>query len=116
MNYEKKYNYVLERAKKLKKYCVLPEIKDWVDSVFPELRESKEIKFRKFDIITNGKIEYEVKDIQKNQLGDLVYILYNDNVAKLPLSDSYSPDGSIKWVCEQVDEQFELKQRMEKQQ
>lgn len=114
MDYEKKYNYVLERAKKLKEYCVLPEIKDWVDSVFPELKENEEIKFRKFDIITNGKIEYEVKDIQKNQ-GNWVYILYNDNVARLFLSDSYLPDGSIIWICEQVDEQFELKQRMEKQ-
>ena len=77
---------------------------------------SDEMKFKKFDIITNGKIEYEIKDIQKNQLGDWVYILYNDSVARLLPNDSHLPDGSIKWVCEQVDEQFELKQRMEEQQ
>lgn len=77
---------------------------------------NEEMKFRKFDIITNSKIEYEIRDIQKNQLGDWVYILYNANVARLSSNDSHLPDGSIRWVCKQVDEQFELKQRLEKQQ
>ena len=67
------------------------------------------MKFKKFDIITNGKIEYEIRDIQKNQSGDWVYILYNVDVARLLSNGLHLPDGSIRWVCEQVDEQFELK-------
>jgi len=67
------------------------------------------MKFNKGDIITNGKIEYTVKDIQKNALGDLVYILYNENISKFKYDaniDSHLPDGSIKWICEQVDKEF----------
>jgi hypothetical protein len=82
-----------------------------IETLIPELKESKKIKFRKFDIITNGKIEYEIKDIQKNGFGDWIYILYNADIANLLPNDL--PDGSIGWICEQVDEQFELKQRME---
>lgn len=47
MDYEEKYNYVLGRAEKLKKSCSLPYIKDWVDNVFPELRESEDERIRK---------------------------------------------------------------------
>ena len=67
------------------------------------------MKFNKGDIITNGKIEYTVKDIQKNALGDLVYILYNENISKFKYDaniDSHLPDGSIRWMCEQVDKEF----------
>ena len=45
--YEKKYNYVLKRAKALKECSLSPRIKDWVDSVFPELKESEDEKIRK---------------------------------------------------------------------
>ena len=41
MEYEKKYNYVLKRAEALKKCCLSPKIKDWVDNVFPELAEKR---------------------------------------------------------------------------
>jgi len=67
------------------------------------------MKFNKGDIITNGKIEYTVKDIQKNALGDLVYILYNENISKFKYDDNINPhlpDGSIRWMCEQVDKEF----------
>lgn len=67
------------------------------------------MKFNKGDIITNGKIEYTVKDIQKNALGDLVYILYNENISKFKYDGNINPhlpDGSIKWMCEQVDKEF----------
>lgn len=67
------------------------------------------MKFNKGDIITNGKIEYTVRDIQKNELGDLVYILYNENILKFKYDgniEPYLPDGSIRWMCEQVDKEF----------
>ena len=89
-------------------------ILDWLESLKKRMKE-KTMRFRKGNIITNGKIEYEIRDIQKNQLGNWVYILYNDNIAKLLSNDSHLPDGSIRWICEQVDGEFELKQRMEEQ-
>ena len=90
------------------------DIHDWLESL-KERMKKKTMRFRKGNIITNGKIEYEIRDIQKNQLGDWVYILYNANIARLSSNGAHLPDGSIRWVCEQVDEQFELKQRMEEQ-
>ena len=66
------------------------------------------MNFKVGDIISNGKIEYEVRDIQKNALGDWVYILYNEDVAKLYSNDLKYPNGCISWMCEQVDREFVL--------
>ena len=62
------------------------------------------MKFNKGETITNGKIEYIVRDIQKNASGDLVYILYNETISKLIPKEL--PDGSIMWLCDQVDKNF----------
>ena len=68
------------------------------------------MRFKKGDIITNGMIEYEVRDVQRNQTGDWVYILYNESVAKIKYDrfGPHLPDGSIRWKCEQVDGEFGL--------
>lgn len=66
------------------------------------------MNFKVGDIITNGEIEYEVRDIQKNALGDWIYILYNEDVAKLHSNDLKYPNGCIRWMCEQVDDVFVL--------
>lgn len=66
------------------------------------------MNFKIGDIISNGKIEYEVRDIQKNALGNWVYILYNEDVATLHSNDIKYPNGCIRWMCEQVDREFVL--------
>ena len=54
------------------------------------------MNFKVGDIISNGKIIYEIRDIQKNALGDWVYILYNENIAKLHSNDLKYPNGCIR--------------------
>jgi len=75
MDYEKKYNYVRKRAEALKECCLSSRIKDWVDSVFPELSEDEKIR--------NALIKYLKGRISHGDFSMINNITINDMLAWL---------------------------------
>ncbi len=47
MNYEEKYNAALERAKKLQETCDSTTVVGWCEYIFPELKESEDVRIKK---------------------------------------------------------------------
>ena len=100
--YEKKYNYVLKRAKALKECSLSPRIKDWVDSVFPELKESEDEMIRKW-LIAQLELKSDVhnpRDLELMYLKSIAWLEKQGNPA----------DSRIMWhdVSEEPEEMKEL--------
>ena len=47
MDYEEKYNAALERAKKLQETCDSTAVVGWCEYIFPELKESEDVRIKK---------------------------------------------------------------------
>jgi hypothetical protein len=103
--YKKKYNYVLKRAKALKECSLSPRIKDWVDSVFPELKESEDEMIRKW-LIAQLELKSDVhnpRDLELMYLKSIAwlekqgekFIPEDINEAALQYVDTCAVDGEI---------------------
>ena len=89
--YEKKYNYVLKRAKALKECSLSPRIKDWVDSVFPELKESEDEKIRK-DIKRAISVALDYSYFDKETVNKCLAWLENQGKEECALKSSKDED------------------------